>query len=143
MRQIRFHYQSPCTLRHRNKIKSFLMEKCAIKHIPAFDIKYIFVSDDFLLDINRNHLAHDFFTDIITFDLSEQPGMLTAEIYISVDRVRENAKQFKVKFHHELLRVMFHGMLHLFGFDDSTPAQRSTMSDMENQWLFEYPNKLT
>jgi probable rRNA maturation factor len=143
MRQIRFYYQSPCTLRHRNKIKSFLMEKCAINHIPAIDIKYIFVSDEFLLDINRKHLAHDFYTDIITFDLSDQPRMLTAEIYISVDRVRENAKLYNVKFHHELLRVIFHGMLHLFGFDDSTPAQRSTMSDMENQWLLEYQNMPT
>lgn len=79
-------------------------------------IDYIFCSDEFLLDINRTHLQHDDYTDIITFPLEEDP--VTGEIYISIDRVKENASTFDVPFEHELQRVMIHGVLHLCGYDD-------------------------
>ncbi|MEP6647413.1 MAG: rRNA maturation RNase YbeY [Saprospiraceae bacterium] len=79
-------------------------------------IDYIFCSDEFLLDINRTHLKHDDYTDIITFPLEEDP--ISGEIYISIDRVKENASTFEVAFEHELHRVMIHGVLHLCGYDD-------------------------
>ncbi len=79
-------------------------------------IDYILCSDEFLLDINRTHLQHDDYTDIITFPLEENP--IVGEIYISLDRVRENASSFHITFEEELHRVMIHGVLHLCGYDD-------------------------
>lgn len=79
-------------------------------------IDYIFCSDEFLLKVNRAHLDHDEYTDIITFPLEEDP--IVGEIYISIDRVRENADSFGVSFEEELHRVMIHGVLHLCGYDD-------------------------
>jgi probable rRNA maturation factor len=79
-------------------------------------IDYIFCSDDFLLEVNRTHLDHDFYTDIITFPLNANP--IIAEIYISVERVRENARAYSKSFLDELHRVMIHGILHLCGYND-------------------------
>jgi len=79
-------------------------------------IDFVFCSDEFLLDINRNHLAHDYYTDIITFPLNDNP--LLAELYISIDRVAENAAGLNIPFEDELHRVMIHGVLHLCGYDD-------------------------
>ena len=96
------------------------------------DIQYIFCSDEFLLDINRNFLQHDDFTDIITFDLGEKKGDLCSEIYISIPRVKENAKSFGVSFYQELHRVMAHGILHLCGLKDKTPKQEKEMRKAED-----------
>jgi len=79
-------------------------------------IDFVFCSDNFLLEINKAHLDHDYFTDIITFPLNDNP--LMAEIYISTDRVKENAEGLKIAFEDELHRVMIHGVLHLCGYDD-------------------------
>lgn len=79
-------------------------------------LDFIFCSDESLLEINRNHLGHDYYTDIITFPLNDNP--LLAEIYVSVDRVKENAQALQIPFESELHRVMIHGVLHLCGFDD-------------------------
>lgn len=97
-------------------------------------INYIFVSDKRLLEINRQYLQHDFYTDIITFDLSE--GAATqAEVYISIDRVRENARTLNQPFRTELLRVIFHGALHCCGYGDKTRADEMTMRKKEDQYL--------
>ena len=79
-------------------------------------IDYIFCTDEFLLEVNRTHLDHDFYTDIITFPLNKNP--IIAEIYISLERVKENAASYSKSFEDELLRVMIHGILHLVGYDD-------------------------
>ncbi len=79
-------------------------------------LDFVFCSDEFLLEINRNHLAHDYYTDIITFPLNDNP--ILAEIYISIDRVAENAAGLTISFEDELHRVMIHGVLHLCGYDD-------------------------
>jgi len=98
-------------------------------------INYIFCSDEYLLDINRKFLKHDYYTDIITFSLSESENTLESEIYISIDRVKENAKTLSVEFEDELLRVMFHGVLHLLGHKDKTKAQKAAMRKLENKWI--------
>jgi probable rRNA maturation factor len=135
MKKIRFHFAYPCTLSHRNKLRAFLIEKSSKYSTQTLDIDYIFVSDEFLLDINRKHLSHDYYTDIITFNNSNKHDLLSAEIYISVQRVRENAIYYNVSFSHELLRVIFHGMLHLLGYDDTTKEAKGHMTEMENLWL--------
>ena len=101
-------------------------------------INFIFCSDEYLLGLNQAHLDHNTFTDIITFELSSKNQPLVADIYISVDRVRENARLFQVSFKEELHRVIFHGVLHLCGFKDKKPAEQKLMREMEGKWLSKY-----
>ncbi len=98
-------------------------------------IDYIFCSDDFLLDINRSHLDHDDYTDIITFPLEEDP--VVGEIYISIERVRENAASFDTTFENELHRVMIHGVLHLCGYDDHEEDDIQEIRAKEEEYLNE------
>jgi rRNA maturation RNase YbeY len=101
-------------------------------------VDFIFCSDEYLLKINREYLKHDDFTDIITFDLSEREGRLVSEIYISVERVRENAAHFGVGFEKELHRVMFHGLLHLCGYKDKSVEEVKVMRGKEEEYLQQY-----
>jgi probable rRNA maturation factor len=96
------------------------------------DLSYVFCSDEFLLDINREHLDHDTYTDIITFDYSEA-GLLHGEIYISTDRVMDNASRFRESETKELHRVMVHGLLHLCGYPDKTEEESSVMRNKEEE----------
>ncbi|HZV69718.1 MAG TPA: rRNA maturation RNase YbeY [Saprospiraceae bacterium] len=96
-------------------------------------IDYVFCSDEFLLDINRTHLNHEDYTDIITFPLEENP--IAGEIYISVDRVKENAASFHISFEEELHRVMIHGILHLCGYDDHEEEDIQEIRAKEEAYL--------
>lgn len=96
-------------------------------------ITYIFCSDEYLHQINLDYLNHDTYTDIITFSLSEDE--IESDIFISIDRVKENASQFNIDFHTELRRVMIHGVLHLCGFKDKTSEEQEHMTAKENEAL--------
>lgn len=110
------------------------------KGIRTADLSYIFCNDAFLLEINKNFLDHDTYTDIITFDLSENKKDLQGEIYISIPRVRENAKTFKTTYTDELHRVIFHGVLHLCGFRDKKEKDQKIMRENEDYCLEQYKN---
>ncbi len=99
------------------------------------DLNYIFCSDDYLHQINVEYLAHDTLTDIITFDNSETPNELAGDIFVSIDRVHENAETFAHNFEDELHRVLVHGLLHLLGFQDKTEIQAQEMRSKENEYL--------
>jgi probable rRNA maturation factor len=99
------------------------------------EINYIFCSDEYLLDINKEHLNHDYFTDIITFDNSEEGGVVEADIFISIDRVKENAKNENKAFEDEMRRVLIHGVLHLLGFEDSSEELKKKMREEEDKQL--------
>jgi rRNA maturation RNase YbeY len=102
-------------------------------------LSYTFVSDEALYQMNLQYLQHDTYTDIITFNLSESNQLpLIGDVYISVDRVRENARQLQVPYAQELLRVIIHGSLHLSGFDDRTAAQKEEMRRLESHWMKKY-----
>ena len=101
----------------------------------AKNINYIFCSDDHLLTLNKQYLNHDTFTDIITFDHSEKSADLEADIYVSIDRVRDNASSLKKNFAEELHRVLIHGLLHLIGLEDKTEADRQEMRRKEDACL--------
>jgi probable rRNA maturation factor len=103
------------------------------KTIRMLDIT--FCSDEFLLEMNRNHLSHDFYTDILTFDLSDKEEELQGEMYISVDRVKENAQEIGVSWVDELHRVIIHGVLHLCGFDDTDEVKEAEMRQEEDVLL--------
>lgn len=96
-------------------------------------IDYIFCSDEFLLEINKTHLSHDEYTDIITFSLHDNP--LSGEIYISIDRVKENADTFQTTFENELSRVMIHGILHLCGYDDHSDDDIEEIRQKEEEYI--------
>ena len=98
------------------------------------DVNYILCSDNYLLNINREYLNHDYFTDVISFDYCED-NVISGDIFISVDTVSDNAKEYGATFENELDRVMIHGVLHFVGYNDKTESDQKTMRAKENQYL--------
>ena len=98
------------------------------------NINIIFCSDNYILDVNVKYLGHDYFTDIITFDYCVK-NILSGDLFISIDTVRDNAEFYKTEFNDELNRVIVHGLLHLIGYDDHTPEEQKIMSEKENYYL--------
>jgi len=125
-------------LRNKRKLSRFIDHQLKKTTKKTAALQYVFVSDDALLQMNQQFLQHDTFTDIITFDLSESPDKIIGEIYISIDRVTENANKFSAPYNAELHRVIFHGALHLCGYKDKTKADKETMRAMEDKWLNAY-----
>jgi probable rRNA maturation factor len=124
-------------------IKQFLQAKVQKAKKGGGSLKYVFVDDGYLLKMNTEFLNHNSYTDIITFDLSDGGSKIDGEIYISIDRVKENATQYKVPFADELKRVIFHGLLHLFGYKDKSAADQKLMRGMEDKWLREFAKRST
>ena len=122
-------------LRNKLLLKSFLMTIFTKEGKKFKSLSYIFCTDQFLLKLNQQYLNHDTFTDILTFTLSNSPLPIVAEIYISVDRVKENARDLKIDFLTELKRVMIHGILHLCGYEDYTKADKKIMREKEDHYL--------
>ena len=116
-------------------IKDLILQHLDVKKIS---ISYVFCNDAYLLEKNLQFLHHDTLTDIITFDLSEKETELVSEIYISVDRIAENATKFGIGYQTELHRVIFHGALHLCGFKDKKKEDKALMTEMENDCLKKY-----
>lgn len=136
MTPIFFNY-ADATLYYKGKtqLKTNVLNLFQQEGASVVRIDYVFCSDEYLLQLNQRHLQHDTLTDIITFDLSEQPGRVIAEIYISIDRVKENAIIHKVTFESELRRVVYHGALHLCGYKDKTLNQKAKMRAKEDKYL--------
>ncbi|HMO33074.1 MAG TPA: rRNA maturation RNase YbeY [Lacibacter sp.] len=133
---IRFFYQSaPFAFAHRNRLKQFLARLLRREEQQLQEVRIIFCSDRQLLDINRTHLNHDYYTDIITFPFSEPGEPVEAELYISVDRIRDNAAAAGTSFRRELHRVLFHGLLHLCGYNDKSSQQIKQMREREEHYL--------
>ena len=98
------------------------------------ELSFIFCSDEYLKEINVKYLNHDFFTDVITFDYSKEK-LLFGDVYVSTDRVKENAKTYSSSFNKELFRVIIHGVLHLCGFNDKTKKEKTLIRSKENEAL--------
>lgn len=137
---IHFSFQKPATIINRNKLKKFIESIFISNKKKLKSLNYILCSDEYLLEINQQYLMHDEFTDIITFDLSEDQENISAEIYVSIDRVKENALIYKTSILQELHRVIFHGALHLCGFKDKKPKEISEMRKQEDKLLNNYLN---
>ena len=132
---IQFNFLESIGLRDRARLKQFLASLFKKEGKKLAGLQYIFCSDQYLLEINRQYLKHDYYTDIITFDLSNKNQPINAEIYISVDRVRDNASQFNSSIKRELHRVIFHGALHLCGYKDKTAGESKEMRGKEEKYL--------
>jgi len=140
--KIHFHFlQEGFSLSERSSLKSFIEALFKKEKKRLQGLNYIFCSDGYLLEINKQYLKHDFYTDIITFGLSEPGEPINAEIYISVDRVRENAGQFKTTLKKEMHRVIFHGALHLCGYRDKKKEEGILMRQMEDKYISVYFKK--
>lgn len=106
-------------------------------------ISYIFLSDADLLQINKKYLDHNYYTDIITFTLDKTENTIEAELYLSIDRIKENSKDLKVMFKEELLRVAIHGVLHLCGYNDELEDEKILMRKKENEYIQLYVSRET
>ena len=135
-----FSADRPVKLTNRRKLALFITDLFARQGKSFKSLSYIICSDEYLLEINRQYLDHDDYTDIISFLLSDPGQAVEGEIYISEERVRENAAELKVSFNEELHRVIFHGALHLLGFKDKSPADKQKMTAAENDCLERYFN---
>jgi len=134
--EVSLFFQNNITLKQRGKLKTFIKFLMIEEGYQAKDISIIFCSDEFLLDLNKQHLNHDYFTDIITFDLTpKKEKEITGELYISTDRVKFNAKDYNTTVNNELHRVIFHGILHLCGYKDKSKKDIAIMRAKELQYL--------
>lgn len=132
---ISFHIENiPFKLAHRQKLKMWIKQIVLDETKTLGNISYIFCSDQYLLSVNKTYLNHDYFTDVITFDYSEMP-VISGDIFISVDTVAVNAKEYGVSFENELYRVMLHGVLHLCGYKDASKLEQLTMRKKEDLYL--------
>ena len=130
----------PTNLKNTSKLKNFI-ESIFKREMQNLDsINYIFCSDKAVLEINKKYLNHDFYTDVITFDLSPNNKAITAEVYISIERIRDNAKQLGHSIKSELHRVLFHAALHLCGYNDKRKGDKEIMRKRENELLNKYFN---
>lgn len=114
------------------KVKAWLINITKKNSKKIKEINYIFCSDEYLLKVNIEYLDHDYYTDIITFDNSEIDDVIEGDIFISLDRIKDNSNSLNESFDNELLRVLAHGLLHLIGFNDKTNEDQEEMTKQEN-----------
>ena len=134
--RIQFHYLTRnFRFPERSRLKEFIRGLFKKEGKALGDLNYIFCTDEFLLEMNKQYLGHDTYTDIITFPLSGKREPISSEIYISIDRVKQNAEEYQVSNYHELLRVIFHGALHLCGYKDKSSKDLRLMRDKEDYYL--------
>ena len=129
---IKFFYEGDFKLKSTIEYTHWISRVINSERAIIGDINYIFCDDPYLLQLNKMHLNHDTFTDIITFDYS-QGKSLSGDIFISAERVLENSRIYNTEFQEELLRVMAHGLLHLAGYDDKTKEDIEVMRSKENE----------
>ncbi len=129
---ISFNYETPFELSNESQISTWLTKVIATENKKEGDINYIFCDDEYLVEINQQYLQHDTLTDIISFDYSVG-NELHGDIFVSIERVKDNAQDFSVSFEEELLRVLVHGILHYCGYKDKSEADELLMRAKENE----------
>ncbi|GAB4019390.1 rRNA maturation RNase YbeY [Spirosoma koreense] len=134
-----FNEDVPYKLAQKQVIRQWLKQQAQREGYAVGELNYILCSDDYVLQVNRDYLEHDYYTDIITFDQSEEAGKLAGDIFISVERVADNAAQLGIPVDQEMQRVLAHGLLHLCGYGDKTAEEEAKMRAKEEEWLSLYP----
>jgi rRNA maturation RNase YbeY len=122
-------------LKNKALVRQWIKDTITAEGFKLKELTYVFCSDAYLLPMNQQYLDHDTFTDIITFDNSEVEGNIVGDVFISVERVRENAAKFKISETDELHRVIIHGALHLLGYTDKTLVTKQQMTQKEDEYL--------
>lgn len=136
--KVYFFFQVPISLQDRVKLKKFIESIFKKEKKKIQSLNYVFCTDEELLKINRQYLNHDFYTDIISFELSKKDEPAEGDIYISIDRIRDNALSLGEPLYKELHRVIFHGALHICGYKDKTKSQSLEMRNKEEEYLSRY-----
>ena len=122
-------------LKGKIAIKKWLQETIVAEGYQLAELNFIFCSDEYLLRVNQDFLQHDYYTDVITFDNSEELKTILGDIFISIDRVKDNANQNNATTNDELCRIMVHGLLHLLGYRDKTQKAKKEMTAKEDFYL--------
>jgi len=122
-------------LRDKNKIREWIIEVVNSEGQQVGSLNYIFCSDKYLHELNVNYLEHDNHTDVITFDITDEEEVISGDIFISLERVKENAKIYGVRISDEIHRVMIHGVLHLIGYQDNTEVEKDQIREFEDNHL--------
>jgi probable rRNA maturation factor len=122
-------------LKNKTAVRKWITDTIIAEGYKLRELTYIFCSDEYLLQINRQYLDHDTYTDIITFDNSEEDKVIAGDIFISIERIKENAAKFNVTETQELHRVIIHGALHLLGYTDKTKETKKKMTLKEDHYL--------
>ena len=135
---VQFNFLASCTLPERGKLKSYIGLVFKREGRVLDNLNIIFCDDPYLLSLNRQFLKHDYYTDILSFPLSPPGKPLVGEIYISIDRVRDNARNLETSFNQELHRVIFHGILHFCGYKDKTLRDIRKIRAREDKYLTLY-----
>jgi probable rRNA maturation factor len=130
-----FEEDIPFKLKQKTQVRQWIKDTIEAEGYKLKELNYIFCSDAYLIEINQQYLNHDTYTDIVTFDNSEVEGNIVGDIFISVERTRENAAKFGVTETDELHRVIIHGALHLLGYTDKKPADKKNMTLKEDFYL--------
>lgn len=131
---ISFFYETDFKINKVRIWKNWIKESATKEGYKIGDINYIFCDDEYLLQINKEYLQHDYYTDVIGFQYSER-NEISGDIYISVDRIEDNANQNKIEFKNELARVVIHGILHFMNYKDKTDKEAKKMRDVENHYI--------
>lgn len=131
---ILFHSTINFKIQNKRILKNWIKYVCADFNKNALDLNFIFMSDQDLLELNLKYLNHNYYTDVITFNYCDDIN-ISGDIFISIDRVKENAISLNFTFLNELYRVMIHGVLHLLGFEDHTDAEKKHMRKLEDKYL--------
>lgn len=121
-----------------DKVRDWLDQVCADHEYEIENLNYIFCSDEYLLDINKTYLKHNFYTDIITFDQSEEDNVIEGDIFISTERVKDNALTTDEFYDNEMIRVLVHGILHLLGYKDKSKEEQEEMRKKEDEYISLY-----
>ncbi len=132
--KITYHFQTTFKFSNRKPVRNWIHNSILSKDKIPGTVNFVFCSNAYILEINNKHLNHDYTTDIITFDYSDNL-IINGEIYISIDEVKDNAKYYKTTFHNELHRVMIHGILHLLGYKDKSNKEQKLMRSQEDYYL--------
>ena len=136
-----FHFKNISTFPLPDNIREWINGVIIYEKLILSEINIIFCNDRYLLSLNKKHLAHNFYTDIITFDYSTDPKEIYGDLFISQERIIENASSFNVSIDNELLRIIVHGLLHLFGYSDKSKKSKKLMQSMEDFYLSLYSKK--
>lgn len=136
---ISFFYETDFTIKKSKSWKEKIQQVVEAENHSTEEVNYIFCDDAYLLQINKDFLQHDYYTDVIGFQYSES-GPLVGDIYISVERIKENAETNKVNYENELARVMIHGILHFMGYKDKSPEDEEKMREGEEKYLSIFTN---
>jgi len=139
---VNFFYEDDFNLSLNKKEVRFWIKNVVKKENKKLSyLNFVFCTDSYLLELNQKYLKHNSLTDVIAFDFSESKKTIEGDVYISVDRVKENAKKYSPSFKKELLRVLLHGVLHLIGYKDKTKEQKKIMASKENVFVSVFNSK--